>query len=244
MPRGRRGRVFGPGSVPFPLMATSAPTVHVEVYSDVVCPWCYIGKARFEKALAELDGEVNVEVVWRPFQLDPSAPNKPSPALEGYAKKFGLERVPQIVATVEEAAKGEGLEIDMSMAQRANTFDAHRLLWWAFETAGSQSQGHVKDGLLRAYFAEGRDTADHETLASIAEHAGLDRGAAAAFLASTAGAPETQAELDEGRNLGITAVPTFVFATIDGEAFGIPGAQEPSTFVAYLRRLAAKASAS
>ncbi len=205
--------------------------VKVEIYSDVVCPWCYIGKRRFEQALRDFDGRDEVEVVWRPFQLDPRAPSEPSPALDAYARKFGgPDEAMRITEHLTEMAKQDGLELDFSIAQRANTFSAHRLLWLA-EREGDQDT--MKEVLLRAYFSDGLDVADAEVLSHLAAEAGLDPARVAAFLASDEGEAEVREEIMVGLERGVTAVPTFVF---EGQ-WSVPGAQDPTTMLTVLRRV-------
>src|SRR4051794_18030031 len=128
----------------------------VEIYSDVVCPWCYIGKRRFEEALARRPDTADITVVWRPFQLDPNAPTTPSPVVDAYARKFGgEERAIQIVEHLSGVARDAGLDFHLDVAQRSNTLDAHRLLWFALERGGPALQGAMKERLLQAYFVDG-----------------------------------------------------------------------------------------
>lgn len=213
--------------------------LRVEVWSDVVCPWCYIGKRRFEAALDDLDGEIEVDLVYRPYQLDPTAPiGTATPVAEVYARKFGgPDRAEQIFRQVTGIAAEEGLDFRMDQALRANTRDAHRLLWFAERIDGVQ--GEVKERLLRAYFTDGRDVGDREVLVEVAADAGLDRDEVAAFLDGTDGVAEVEALLAAAHEHGITAVPTYV---ID-DAWAIPGAQEPETFVQVLRRMAERRAA-
>lgn len=207
----------------------------VEIYSDVVCPWCSIGKARFEKALAQFPDRDMFQVIWRPYQLDPNAPLSPTPAIDGYARKFGgPERARQIIDTVTEAAAGEGIEFHMDIAMRANTFDAHRLIGHALRSRGNVVQGDVKNRLLSAYFSEGRNIADPDVLADIAEDAGFDREEVLAFLESPQGVNETREELVQATEMGITAVPTFIF---NGQ-WSVPGAQDTEVFLRVFERLA------
>lgn len=212
-------------------------TLRVEIWSDVVCPWCYIGKRRFERALSQVD-DIAVEVVYRPFQLDPTAPiGTATPVAEVYARKFGgPDRAEQIFRHVTGVAAEEGLEFNMEQALRANTRDAHRLLWFA-ERSGAR-QGEVKERLMRAYFTEGRDVGDRAVLADVAADAGLDRAAVAAFLDGTDGVAEVEELLARAHEQGITAVPTYVIE----DAWAVPGAQEPETFVQVLRRMAERRS--
>lgn len=211
----------------------------VAIYSDVVCPWCSIGKARFEKALAQLPGEVRnaISYEWRPYQLDPTAPATPTPVIDGYARKFGgPERAREIIDHVTRTAAADGITFNMDIAQRANTLDAHRLLWMALEDHGASTQDAVNQKLFAAYFEEGRNIADQVTLVAIAEGAGMDADRVAADLTGSRGRGEVLQELKEAADMGITAVPTFV---IDGE-WSIPGAQEPETFLRVFERLMAR----
>ena len=214
------------------------PHVEVEIWSDPVCPWCYIGKRRFEAAVAELADEIDVRVVFKPFQLDPTAsPGKAGPVLDAYAKKFGgPERAQAIIDHVTAVAADSGIQFRLDRALRANTFLAHRLLWLAQAT---DNQVALKERLLQAYFIDGLDIGDPEVLASCAADVGLDRDRVLAFLDSDDGIAEVRHELLTASEMEITAVPTFVF---DGR-WMVPGAQEPDTFVQVLRRVVAKRTA-
>ncbi len=184
--------------------------MHVEIWSDVACPWCYIGTARFERAVAEAGAEV--EIVYRSFELDPSVPPGEGPPLVEYlARKFGdPSRVQAAHARLTDAGAELGIDFHWSRMRRANTFDAHRLLAWSLHTSGAEAQRTLKKGLLRAYFTEGREVADREVLADLAAEAGLDRAAAAALLASDEEAEFVRAERQEAYGNGINAVPTFI----------------------------------
>lgn len=210
----------------------------VEIWSDVVCPWCYIGKRRFEQAVAELDGEIDVDVRYRPFQLDPTAsPGKSGPVFDAYVKKFGgPEQAQMLIDRVTQAAAGAGLDFRMDRALRANTLLAHRLLWWAEHTDAPVEQAALNERLLQAYFMDGLDIGLPETLADCAVQLGADRDEVLGFLAGDGGRAEVAADLERAADAGITAVPTFV---IDGQ-WAVPGAQEAETFVQVLRKLADK----
>jgi predicted DsbA family dithiol-disulfide isomerase len=210
----------------------------VEIWSDVVCPWCYIGKRRFETAVAEVAEEIDVDVVFRPYQLDPTAsPGKAGPVIEAYAKKFGgPERAQELIDHVTAVAAESGIEFRMDRALRANTLLAHRLLWLA-ETKGVQLA--MKERLLQAYFIDGLDIGDPETLAACAAAVGLDHHDVRVFLDGDGGVEEVRAELQAAADLEITGVPAFVF---DGK-WMVPGAQESDTFVQVLRRVVAKRTA-
>lgn len=217
---------------------TRDEALRVEIWSDIVCPWCYIGKRRFERALAELDGELDVEVVYRPFQLDPrAAPGSSMPVAEAYARKFGGPQQAQaVIDRVTAMAHAEGIEFRMDRALRANTLLAHRLLWLA-EPPCPIPQTALKERLLHAYFIDGLDIGDPDVLADCAADVGFDRDEIVRFLDGDAGSEEVAAMLDQAHEAGITAVPTYV---ID-RRWAIPGAQDPDVFVQALRRFATKA---
>ncbi|WP_037599688.1 DsbA family oxidoreductase [Streptacidiphilus rugosus] len=203
----------------------------VEIYSDLVCPWCYIGKRRFEQALASYAGADEVEVVYRPFQLNPATPETPEPAAAAYGRKFSTDPQP-IFDHLTRAAAAEGLTFRMNDAISANTLQAHRLLWFA---ARHNFQAEVKERLLALHFTEGGNIGGIEELTAAGAAAGLDRDEVAAFLASHEGEAEVRAELGEAAQLGISSVPTFVF---DGKV-AVPGAQSPELLVEILERVAA-----
>jgi predicted DsbA family dithiol-disulfide isomerase len=203
--------------------------VDIQVWSDVVCPWCYIGKRRLEKALAEFSGEVTV--TYRAYQLDASPVPHPVRTKDALAAKFGgRERADQMFAHVTATAAGDGLRLDFDRSIAAKTFDAHRLIAWA---AGQQRQADLLDALQRAHFTEGVDLGSYEALAGVAASIGLDGAAALAYLESEAGTEAVKADLAEAAELGITSVPTFV---IDGK-YAIHGAQEPATILSALEEI-------
>lgn len=211
------------------------PVIDVEIWSDVICPWCYIGKRRFEAAVEALRDEIEVRAVYRPYQLDPRAtPGATTPVAEAYARKFGgPEQAERIIDHLTSVAAAEGLEFHMRRAQRANTLLAHRLLWL---TEATGHQAALKERLLAAYFTDGLDVGDPDVLARCAADVGLDQARVRAFLDSDDGVQEVRAMLDEAVQAGITAVPTYV---LDGR-WSIPGAQDADTFVQVLRRLVAR----
>ena len=196
----------------------------VEIYSDIVCPWCYIGQHQFAEALDRSPHGDQIDTTWRAFQLDPRAPAEPVSLFSAYSKKFGgEERAEAIMARMNGAAAGVGLEMRLDQALRVNTFDAHRLVWSAHDTG---LQWSLERRLMEAYFVEGRNVADHATLVDIADEIGLDPIEVERFLASTAGASEVLAEMTGAIERDVTAVPTFLF----GGQVGIPGAQDAETF--------------
>jgi predicted DsbA family dithiol-disulfide isomerase len=216
-------------------MVTASPPIRVDIWSDVVCPWCYIGKRRFERALDELGGEVDVEFAYHAFQLDPTAsPGKSQPVSEAYARKFGgPERAQAMIDRVTSIAAEEGLEFRLDRALRANTLLAHRLLWLADQPGSPGPQAVMKERLLRAYFHDGLDIGDPDVLADCAAELGFRRDAITGFFESSTGADAVRADIEQAAELGITAVPTYV---VNGQ-WAIPGAQDTETFVKVLRNL-------
>jgi len=210
--------------------------MRIDIWSDVVCPWCWIGKHRFRRAL-ELMGDKapQVEVHWHPFLLDPEADATPVPLRQAYAAKFGgAERAGQMLAQTQDTARAEGLPMDFERGQvRVTTLPAHRLLWLA---GRGGVQDAVGEALFRAHFAEGRNLADPQVLAEAAAAGGIPAGRVQAMLASDEGLAEVRAGLGQAQALGIQSVPTFV---IDGR-YAVQGAQPPEVFAQVLAKVAAE----
>jgi predicted DsbA family dithiol-disulfide isomerase len=196
----------------------------VEIASDVICPWCYIGKRRFERALALLDGEVNPVVRWLPFQLNPDMPAGGMTRADYRRAKFGsVERGKELDARVAAEGRGEGIAFAFDRIERTpNTAAAHQLI----ELAQSQGKGpEVVDALFRAYFEEARDIGDPDVLQSIAMSGAVSGWPGQANARGVA-------ELEEGvRGLGISAVPTFIFA----RQFGVSGAHPPEALASAIK---------
>jgi predicted DsbA family dithiol-disulfide isomerase len=194
----------------------------VEIWSDVVCPWCYLGKRRFENALSRFAHRDDVEVVWRSFELDPNAgPSASVPAAERLAAKYGMS-VEDARANHERLtalAAGAGLEYHLDATKGGNTFDAHRLIQLGKARA---IQDAVKERLMRAYFTEGEHVDDRETLVRLAAEAGLDADEVRAVLASGEYADAVREDEELARRIGINGVPFFVL----GRRYGVSGAQE------------------
>ncbi len=204
-------------------------TVPVEVISDVVCPWCWIGKRRLEKAVAIWGGQV--EVTWRAYQLDPTAPEESVPAVDRYARKFGGDAAAaKILHRLHAVGEGDGLDLNLADAVHGNTRRAHRVLWLAHEVGGPELQDAVAERFFRAYFSESRDIADDASLVDLAADAGLDRDRVEALLAGDEGEAEVDAELRRADLLGVTGVPFFLF---DGR-LAVPGAQDPEVLAEVL----------
>jgi predicted DsbA family dithiol-disulfide isomerase len=211
----------------------------VEIYSDIVCPWCYVGERRFEAALAQFADRDQVEVVFRPYQLDPNAPLLGIPLSTYLERRFG-KSVGDMLQHVTESAAGEGISIDWDAAIASNTRNAHRLLGFAEREYGVETQRKLVDGLFAAHFTQGIDVGDVDALRVVAESAGIDRERARAYLASDSGTAELDDALREAADLGVSSVPTFVF---DG-SYAVQGAQPTVTFVQVLDEVKARSSIS
>jgi predicted DsbA family dithiol-disulfide isomerase len=197
--------------------------VQIDIWSDVVCPWCYVGKRRFEAALARFPHRDEVRVVWRSFELDPAAPS--SDAVRGsyaerLAAKYGrsLAQAKGMLDDMTAVAAAEGLDFRFDLARGGNTFDAHRLLHLALERG---VQDAVKERLDRATFGEGLPVSDHAALTRLAVEVGLDGAEVAEVLAGDRYADAVRADEERAREHGITGVPFFV---LDGR-YGVSGAQ-------------------
>jgi predicted DsbA family dithiol-disulfide isomerase len=201
--------------------------VKVEIWSDVVCPFCYIGKRQFEEALARFEHAEDVEVVWRSFELDPGAPaERTRDNLEHLATKYGMSRADAQAAQdrVQASAARVDLYLDFERTRGGNTFDAHRLVHLAAEHG---LQDEMEERLFAAYFTEGRPVGLADTVRSVAIEAGLPADEVDAVLASDRFADDVRADERDARALGISGVPFFV---ID-RAFGVSGAQGAETIL-------------
>ncbi len=201
-----------------------------DVISDTVCPWCYVGKKRLDKALDEF-GADKVDVMWRPYQLDPSVPPGGVERKAYMQRKFGRgDQAKAILANIVDAGKEEGIDFNFDgMAKYPNTMDSHRLIRWA-DSAGCQ--GRVVTLLFQRYFEQGADIGDHEVLVGVAEEAGMDTDLVANLLSKDADLELVQKEDHLARQMGISGVPTFIVEN----RFGISGAQDPAYILRMLRK--------
>jgi predicted DsbA family dithiol-disulfide isomerase len=204
------------------------PALRVDVWSDIACPWCYVGKRRLEAAIARLP-EGAVEVVWRAFELDPAAPRVRSPATSyaaRLARKYGrtIAEAEAMIDRMTGIAAADGLTLRFDRIRPGNTFDAHRLLRLARERG---VQGRVKERLFRAYLTEGEAIGEPEVLVRLGAEAGLEPGAVREALAGEAHAADVRADEQEASRLGIHAVPFFVL----GGKYGVSGAQPVEVLV-------------
>ena len=200
----------------------------IEIWSDVVCPWCYIGKRRLEHALLDFEHAGEVEITWRSYQLNPAAGPRAVPTLDSLAKRFGPQSQ-AMVGRIAGLAAAEGLAFDYDSALSVNTLDAHRALHLA---AGLGLGGAAKERLLRAHFAEGADLSDPETLAGLLSEVGVPAERVRATLAGDEYADAVRADIDEAHALGVSGVPFFVL----DRRYGISGAQPAELFLGALRQ--------
>src|SRR6478735_4269495 len=199
------------------------PSLKLEVWSDIACPWCYVGKRRLESALKQFPHASQVELIWRAFELDPGAPReRPRDVshVEFIARKYGMSVAQAQKSTdhLVQLASAEGLAFDFTNIRSGNTFDAHRLVHLGLERG---LQDAVKERMLKAYFEQGELMSDHGTLVRLASEAGLDAGEVTDVLAGDTFAAAVRAEEAEARELGISGVPCFVF----DRRFAVSGAQ-------------------
>lgn len=186
---------------------TALEPLQIDVISDVVCPWCFVGKRRLEKAVAASD--VPLQIRWRPFQLDPTIPPEGKSRRAYLEGKFGTEeRIQQLYDNLSAAGVPEGIDFQFKRIEVSpNTLDAHRLIRWA---GASDGQDRIVEALFRAYFLEGRNIGDHAVLADVAAEAGMDRDETAARLASDEDREAVRTEIAAAQQMGVTGVPTFI----------------------------------
>ncbi|WP_182526108.1 DsbA family oxidoreductase [Nocardioides dongkuii] len=203
--------------------------MRIEIWSDVVCPWCYVGKRRLEQALAGFEHRDEVEVVYRSFELDPTAPHHGHEPTTGVlARKYGRteDELRDMQQQLIDTAAAEGLTLRLFDTVHTNTVDAHRLLHHALETGGPELQVRLKEELLAAYFTRAQDIGDHAVLIATATDAGLDPDRAADVLGSEEHADAVAADIAQARAYGATGVPFFV---VD-QRYGVSGAQPSEVF--------------
>jgi predicted DsbA family dithiol-disulfide isomerase len=210
----------------------------IEIWSDVMCPFCYIGKRRLENALAAFPGRDGVGIVWKSFQLNPDMRTEPGKSITQYLmekKGWSLEQTRSQHERLTQVAADLGLIYDFDRAVVANSFDAHRLVQLAKRDGLGDA---MEERLFKAYFSEGRNIADHATLVELSREAGLNEAEAGSVLAGRAFAEEVKADVREAQQLGVTGVPFFVF----DRKFAVSGAQDISVFARALEKAAEAAS--
>lgn len=207
----------------------------IEIWSDVVCPWCYIGKRRLEAALESFPHAADVEVIYRSFELDPTAPQVGTESIgDALARKYGAGPADtgRMMQQVADVAAEVGLSFDYADATHTKTIDAHRLLHLARSEGATSLQRALKEALLAAYFGEGRSMGDHAVLREVAVATGLDPARVDAVLASAEYAGAVQSDIDRARAYGVSGVPFYV---IDRK-LGVSGAQPSEVFTEVLEK--------
>lgn len=215
--------------------------VTIDIVSDVVCPWCYLGKARLDQAIARVADDVQVTVNWRPYQLNPDIPAEGLDHKSYLAAKLGgqaaVDRAHEMLAGL---GREDGVAFNFDAVKISpNTLDAHRLIRWAL-TEGQEAQNEVASLLFKANFEQGLNVGDREVLLDIAAQAGLDRAVIAALLASDADKSEVAEEIEMARGMGVTGVPCFI---IDSQ-YAVMGAQSVEVLTDALRDIAKMKDAS
>jgi predicted DsbA family dithiol-disulfide isomerase len=206
--------------------------LRIDVWSDIACPWCFVGKRRLERALKEFPHASEVEIVWHAFELDPAAPKERDTSIshaERIGRKYGMtvEQAQRSIDRLSETARDEGLSFDFEHIRSGNTFDAHRLVHLGHERG---VQGAVKERFLRAYLEEGSLMSDHGTLVRLATEVGLEEREVTDVLSGDLYAREVRADEAEAHELGISGVPCFVL----GDRFAVTGAQSPQVMLSAL----------
>lgn len=207
--------------------------IHVEIWSDVMCPFCYIGKRKFEQALEQFPGKASVKVEWKSFQLNPDMKTDPSMNINDYLaehKGIPVARAKEMNEHVTAMAAEVGLTYDLGKAVVANSFDAHRLSHFAKKYG---RQDAMEERLFKAYFTEGKNTADHETLVSLAVEAGLNAEEVRAMLTGTEFSDDVNRDIYEASQVGARGVPFFVF----NNKFAVSGAQPSELFLQVLNKV-------
>lgn len=207
--------------------------IEVQIWSDVACPWCYVGKRRFEAALSRFEVRDRVHVTYRSFQLDPGTPANhllTGTYVQRLARKYGVpeSRAQGMVDQMQTLASSEGIPMDFTRIQTANTFDAHRLLHLARK---EQLQQPLKEALFKAHFCEGKAVDSADVLADVAQSVGMDRDSVVAALSTDAFATDVRADIAEASRLAIHGVPFFVIGR-----YGVSGAQREDLLLEVLEK--------
>lgn len=230
-------------------MTRTAPRkLTIDIWSDVMCPWCLVGWGNLRQGLDQLGGEIDADIRWHAFELNPDMAAEGEDRTQHIARKYGrtVEESRAVQSRMREAADAAGVSLDYEgeadpapPAMMWNTFAAHCLLTWALDTAGAEKQTELKLALFRAHFNERRNVGARDVLLDVAESVGLDRAGALAALTDPAIAARVRAEERQAWDMNITGVPAMV---IEGK-FLIPGAQAPDAYATALRRVAEKVAA-
>ena len=210
----------------------------IDIISDVVCPWCYIGKKNLEAAMAQRP-DIDFEVQWFPYQLHPEAPLEGYNYIETIEGKYGKARIQMMFAQITQAANASGIRMNLEGIERgANTLKAHRLLHLAFQEEGANRQNALSEALFQAYFCDNQDVGDTETLVTLADQIGMAKEKVSTYLNSDDGTDDVQKLIAFSRQQGISSVPSF---SLDGQ-FILSGGQQSDVFLAAINRLDGKDS--
>jgi predicted DsbA family dithiol-disulfide isomerase len=211
-------------------------TINIDIVSDVMCPWCFIGKRNIESAVAGLEG-IDVTINWRPFQLDPTLPPEGKDRAKYLSEKFGGEEGARTAyKRVEDAGKTAGIDFNFNaIAVSPNTLDAHRLIRWAGGVS-REVQDRVVTRLFELYFEEGANIGDHDILCSVAEGAGMDPAIVRDLLASDADRDAVRQEIAAAQRMGVTGVPCFIL----DQRYAVMGAQPPEVIAQAIRQASAE----
>ncbi|MFK4002656.1 DsbA family oxidoreductase [Qipengyuania sp. NPDC077563] len=223
---------------------TEPRKLSIDIWSDVMCPWCLVGWGNLSQALGKLEGEIEAEIRWHAFELNPDMPEEGEERTAHIARKYGrtIQQSKEVQGQMRAAAEAAGVSLDYQGEEPApdammwNTFAAHRLLTWTLEEHGPEAQTRLKLALFKAHFNQRRRIGEREVLLDVAQEAGLDREAAAAALDREEFARKTRTEEQAAMEMNITGVPAML---VEGR-FMIPGAQPPEAYVNVLRRVAEK----
>ena len=215
--------------------STEPTSISIDVVSDAVCPWCFVGKRNLEAALASL-GDAKVEVRWRPFQLDATIPQGGMSRKEYLTRKFGPDGYGKMNQRLIDMGKERGIAFAFDRIERSpNTLDAHRVIRWA-QSSGKQDA--LVERLFKLYFEEGRDIGDRELLADTAAEVGLDRAQVRAMLETETDKDAVQEEIATAQRLGVSGVPFFIF----GGKYALSGAQPPQAIAQVIEKTRAEAA--
>ena len=225
---------------------TTPRKMTIDIWSDVMCPWCLVGWGNVSQALDQLDGEIEADIRWHAFELNPDMPDKGEERTAHIARKYGrtVDQAQAVQGQMREAATAAGVSLDYEGENPAppammwNTFDAHKLLTWTLEDKGPAAQTRLKLALFEAHFNQRRPIGERGVLLDIAQSVGLDRDAARAALDSEAIARKTRADQRAAMEMNISGVPAMVLAG----RFMIPGAQPAEAYVNAMRRVAERTS--
>ena len=210
----------------------------IDIISDVVCPWCYIGKKNLEAAMAQRPA-IQFELQWQPYQLHPEAPPEGYHYRESIERKYGKQRIDAMFAQITQAGKAAGIAFDLDGIERgANTRNAHRLLDYAYRQHGASQQNSLSEALFKAYFCQQRDIGNTQVLALIADEMGIDGEQVSTYLNSDNDIAELKKHMAQTREQGISGVPSFNF---DGR-FAVGGGQQSEVFLGAIDRFVNKKS--